>query len=128
MESRTRELHRLLTELNRRGGFSAAVLTDSQGLPIASASGAGVRPEAQAAVVALVQRTARQVGDRLGMAAADEIALFDQEGRRLVCRPFAVDERRMILGVLVPDRRLPYRRLTSQALRSAASILKSERE
>lgn len=128
MESRTRELQHLLSELNRRGGFSAAVLTDAQGLPIAAASGAGGRAEAQAAVLALVQRTARQVGDRLGMAATDEVALFDEDGRRLVCRPFTVDDRRMILGVMVPDRRRAYRRLTSEALRSAATILKGARE
>ncbi len=112
----TTKLNRLLEEMNLQGGFPIAVLTDRDGLPIASAMVPGQDMDRQSAVVAMVQRTAVQVQERLGMAATDEISVFDAEGRRLVCRPFQVQGQDMILAVLVPDKGKKYRRLTNQAL------------
>ncbi len=109
-------LNQLLQEMNAQGGFPIAVLTDRDGLPIASVMEPGQDMDRQSAVVAMVQRTAVQVQERLGMAATDEISVFDAEGRRLVCRPFQVQGQDMILAVLVPDKEKKYRRLTNQAL------------
>jgi predicted regulator of Ras-like GTPase activity (Roadblock/LC7/MglB family) len=115
----------VLSEMNELGGFSLSVLTDLQGFPIASAASADQAPDAQAAVVALVQKTAAQVRDRLGMAAADEITLFDSAGRRLVCRPFSVGDYGLILAVMIPDRRKRYRLLTNRAIRALHAELQS---
>ncbi len=115
----------VLSEMNELGGFSLSVLTDLQGFPIASAASAGQAPDAQAAVVALVQKTAAQVRDRLGMAAADEVTLFDSAGRRLVCRPFSVGDYGLILAVMIPDRRKRYRLLTNRAIRALHAELQS---
>ncbi len=112
----TTKLNQLLEAMNVQGGFPIAVLTDRDGLPIASAMVPGQDMDRQSAVVAMVQRTAVQVQERLGMAATDEISIFDAEGRRLVCRPFQVQGQDMILAVLVPDKEKKYRRLTNQAL------------
>ncbi len=112
----TTKLNQLLEEMNLQGGFPIAVLTDRDGLPIASAMVPGQDMDRQSAVVAMVQRTAVQVQEHLGMAATDEISVFDAEGRRLVCRPFQVQGQDMILAVLVPDKEKKYRRLTNQAL------------
>ncbi len=109
-------LNQLLQEMNAQGGFPVAVLTDRDGLPIASAMQAGQDTDRQAAVVAMVQRTAVQVQERLGLAEPDEISVFDAEGRRLVCRPFHAQGQDMILAVLVPDKAKKYRRLTNQAV------------
>ncbi|MEW6566730.1 MAG: hypothetical protein AB1449_00900 [Chloroflexota bacterium] len=119
------QLEQVLAEMNRQGGFLLSVLADQQGLAIASAAAPGQQPEVHAAAVALVQKTATQARDQLGMAPTDELSVFDADGRRLVCRPFSVDERRVILAVMVPRRGLPYRRLTNAALRSLRQILRA---
>ena len=110
------ELANLLTVMNEQGGFPVAILTDRHGFPIASAAGPGQDPETQAAVVALVQKTAVQVRDQLGMAQTDEISLFAADGQRLVCRPFSANSHDLILAVVVPDKQKSYRRLTTQTV------------
>ena len=109
-------LAKVLAEMNEKGSFPIAVITDRHGFPIASAAGPGEDPDIQSAVVALVQKTATQASTQLGMAQTDEISLYDTEGRRLVCRPFSINGHSMILAVLIPDRNQSYRRLTNQAV------------
>ena len=115
-KSGSTELARILAEMNKKGNFPIAVIADRQGFPIASAASPGQDPETQSAVVALIQKTAAQVRDQLGMAQTDEISMYDTEGRRLVCRPFSANKHDLILAVLVPDRNQSYRRLTNAAV------------
>ena len=110
------ELAQILALMNEKGGFPIAVLTDRHGFPIASAAAPGEDPDTQSAVVALVQKTAAQVSNQLGMAQADEISLYDTNGRRLVCRPFSANDHDMILAVIIPDKTQSYRRLTNTAV------------
>lgn len=110
------ELAKLLIEMNEAGGFPIAVVTDRQGFPIASAAAPGEDPDMQSAVVALVQKTAAQVREQLGMAQTDEISMHDTEGRRLVCRPFSANGHDMIMAVVVPDKNQSYRRLTNKTV------------
>lgn len=109
-------LVQLLTEMNQEGGFPIAVITDRDGFPIASVCNADQDADRQSAVVALVQRTAQQVKDRMGMADTDEFSLYDTDGKRLVCRPFVATGHELILAVVVPDKDLPYRRLTTRTV------------
>jgi len=104
-----------LRTLNTRGEFLITVLTDAEGLLLASAPSPGWDAEKQAAVVALVQRAARQA-QAASMDSADEVAIRDITGRRLVCRPFEVDGQMLLLSVLMEAGR-PYRRLTNDAIR-----------
>jgi predicted regulator of Ras-like GTPase activity (Roadblock/LC7/MglB family) len=104
-----------LRALNTRGEFLITVLTDAEGLLLASAPSPGWDAEKQAAVVALVQRAAHQA-QAASMDAADEVAIRDVTGRRLVCRPFEVDGKMLLLSVLMGAAR-PYRRLTNDAIR-----------
>lgn len=115
-KSGSTELAQILARMNEQGGFPIAIVTDRHGFPIAAAAAAGQNPETQSAVVALVQKTALQVQNQLGMARTDEISLFDTAGRRLVCRPFNANGHEMILAVLVPDKHQSYRRLTNTAV------------
>ncbi len=110
------KLTRVLMEMNELGGFPIAVLTDRDGFPIAFASAPGQNADRESAVVALVQRTATQARELLGMADTDEFSLFDADGKRLVCRPFHANGHAMILAVVVPDKNRAYRRLTSHAV------------
>lgn len=123
-KSGSTELSRVLGEMNEKGDFPISVLTDRHGFPIASAASPGQNPETQSAVVAMVQKTASQVRDQLGMAQTDEISMYDTEGRRLVCRPFNANGHDMILAVVIPDKKQSYRRLTNQAVRDIRKVWK----
>ncbi len=116
------ELHQILSTLNNEGGFTFSVLTDSQGLAIASSSKSGTDPDLQSAVVALVQKTVAQAGQRIGLAPAEEISVYTQNGQRLICRFFEANEYHLILAVAVPEKDQKYRRLTNQAISQIGRI------
>jgi predicted regulator of Ras-like GTPase activity (Roadblock/LC7/MglB family) len=119
------QLTSLLVQTNTDGGFPISVLTDFQGLPIASAASNGMDPERQSAVVAFVQKAAAQVSRQLGMAGTDEISFYDTRGQHLVCRPFNVDQYGLILAVIVPERGKSYRRATNHAVSEIRHIWKT---
>lgn len=118
------EIGRLLAEMNTDGGFTISVLTDRQGLAIASAAGEGNDPDRQSAIVALVQKTASQASTHLGII-ADEVSLSAADGQRLVCRPFDVNGNTLILAVMISARSQSYRRLTNQTIRRITQVWKS---
>jgi predicted regulator of Ras-like GTPase activity (Roadblock/LC7/MglB family) len=115
-ESGSGKLNQLLAEMNQNGGFPISVLTDAQGLAIASSAHSGMDTDRQSAVVASIQKMAGQVARQLGMGATDEIALNDENGQRLICRPFQVNDHELILAVIVPGKGASYRRATNQAI------------
>jgi predicted regulator of Ras-like GTPase activity (Roadblock/LC7/MglB family) len=120
--SGSQALNQLLGKLNQEGGFSISVLTDSQGLSLAFATGPGMDADIQAAVVAQVQKTALQAGRQLGMTQADEIVLNDTNGQRLVCRPFNVNGHDLILALTVPSKGQTYRQATNKAIKDIRQI------
>jgi hypothetical protein len=109
-------MNRLLAAVNEACGFPISVLTDFQGLTIASSAKDGRDTERQSAVAAFLQKAVLQASKQLGMAGADEISFFDANGQHLVCRFFTVNEQGLILAILVPDRNQAYRRVTQQAV------------
>ncbi len=115
-ESGSGKLNQLLAEMNQNGGFPISVLTDAQGLAIASAARNGMDTDRQSAVVAFIQKVAGQAARQLGMGATDEIALNDENGQSLICRPFQVNGHELILAVIVPEKDASYRRATNQAI------------
>jgi predicted regulator of Ras-like GTPase activity (Roadblock/LC7/MglB family) len=115
-ESSSVKMNRLLADLNEQGGFPISVLTDVQGLTIASSAKDGMDPERQSAVAAFLHKAILQVSKQLGMAGADEISFFDTNGQHLVCRMFTVKDYGLILAVMVPDREHTYRRATNRAV------------
>jgi predicted regulator of Ras-like GTPase activity (Roadblock/LC7/MglB family) len=114
--SGTTELIRVLQRLNQDGNFFTSILTDSQGLSIASAHAQGLDPEKQAAIVAVVQKSANQAGKQLGMPVTDEIALQTTDGQRLISRAFQAGKYDLILSITVPPHQKSYRRLTNRAI------------
>lgn len=106
-----------LAQMNIEAGFPLSVLTNSQGLLIASSvSDLGQDPNKQSAVVAKVRETAHLVRSQLKMGVTDEISVYDEDGRRLVCRPLSLNGYDLILAVLVPTRGQAYRRATNNAI------------
>lgn len=116
------ELNQVLSTLNRDGNFTFSVLTDSQGLAIASSAKNDHDPDLHSAVVALVQKTVSQAGQRIGLGQAEEISVFTQDGQRLICRFFEAKGYHLILAVTVPDRNTKYRRLTNLAIANICQI------
>lgn len=108
----------VLAKMNEMGDFPISVLTDRHGFSIASAAGSDQDTDTQAAIVALIQKTASQASNQLGFAQTDEISLYDAWGRRLVCRLFEANGHNMILTVLIRSKTQSYRRLTNQAVTS----------
>jgi predicted regulator of Ras-like GTPase activity (Roadblock/LC7/MglB family) len=121
-KSGSEQMNILLARMNQEGGFPISVLSDSQGLTIAFAAASGRDPERQSAAVAYMQKAATLVGRQLGMADPDEISFFGSDGVRLVCRPFDMEEYRLILAVLVPGRERTYRRITNFAMQEMRRI------
>lgn len=121
-------LNQVLSRLNQEGEFSISVLTDPQGLSIASACQNGLDPDRQSAIVALVQKTAVQVGRRLGLAETNEVTVNTADGQRLVCRFFKANSHELILAVTVPSKAQSYRKLTNQAINDIRTIWSSHWE
>lgn len=121
-KSGSEQMNNLLARMNQEGGFPISVLSDSQGLTIAYAAAADRDPERQSAAVAYMQKAAALVGRQLGMPDPEEISFFGSDGQRLVCRPFAMEEYRLILAVLVPGRDRSYRRVTNLAMQEVRRI------
>ncbi len=115
-QSGSLRLNQCLAEMNEKGGFPISVITDAQGLAIASASQEGMDTERQSAVVASIQKMAGQVSRQLGLGATEEITLHTENGQRLVCRPFQVNGHELILAVIVPGKDSSYRRASNLAI------------
>jgi predicted regulator of Ras-like GTPase activity (Roadblock/LC7/MglB family) len=121
-KSGSNELIQLLTKMNLEGGFPISVLTDSQGLAIASAAENGVNADKQSAVVAFIQKSAVQVSRQIGFNNSEEISLLDKDGRHLICRSFRANNFDLILSVMVPDRNTSYRRITTTAIKKIIEV------
>ena len=106
---------KILQELNRDGDFKAAVLSTTEGLSLASAP-TGYEDEMAAAMVALLNKVARQARQQLNLAQVDELSLVGDDRTRLACRYFSLDGQDLVLAVLVPSDHY-YRRRTNQAIR-----------
>ncbi len=105
----------IVQQLSQQHGFTAVVLTDASGFPLASSLGGG-SAEAPAAMAALIQRVAEQARSHVGLGAMDEVTMNDEAGQRLVCRWFSAGSHKLILAIKVPPQ-MSYRRATNQAVK-----------
>ncbi len=109
-------LESILFEMNGIGKFSKSVLTDKEGLPIASAALDGSNADRQSAVVAFMQKAAIQASKQLGFADLDEISISYVDGQQLVILPFNVNDKVLILTAVITDRHQPYRKIIGNAI------------
>ncbi len=115
--SQGNKLVQTLDKMNTEAGFLLSVLTNSDGLLIASSSSAeGRDPHRQSAIAAKAQQAAQLVQTQLEMGITDEFSVYDEDGRRLVCRPLRQNGHNLVLAVLVPNRGQAYRRATNKAI------------
>jgi hypothetical protein len=115
-ESGTGRMNQILEEMNDQGGYSISTLTDENGLVIAFATCGEMDPEKQSAVVSFMQKASTQASRQVGLGETDEISLYDKSYQRLVCRPFVIDNYRLILSVFVTEKDQAYRRITNHAI------------
>ena len=114
-------LEEILYAMNEAGGFRVSVLTSTEGLPIATVP-ADYDSDVTAAMVALLQRVGNDTQSQLGMAAMDEMTIYDCDRTRLVCRRIIVGRERLILVAIVP-RGHCYRSATNRAIRRIRRLL-----
>jgi predicted regulator of Ras-like GTPase activity (Roadblock/LC7/MglB family) len=112
------ELQTLLKSINQLGGFEHTLLTDMEGLPIASSLAEQEQSETLSAVVSVIQKISGQISSSLAMAKTAEFVMNDQHGKKLVIRPFTANDSELILSIVVPDNQKPYRRLIGSAIKS----------
>lgn len=110
------ELGKLLSEMNTEADFPIAVVTNRDGLVIASSSPGGMDPQRQSAVAAKVGETAALASAQLQMGRTDEISISADQGQHLVCRPIPVNGKDLFLAVMLKDRAQPYRRATNKVI------------
>jgi predicted regulator of Ras-like GTPase activity (Roadblock/LC7/MglB family) len=112
------ELQKLLIQANQQGGFEQTLLTDLQGLPIASSTMETDQSENQAAIVSMIQKLTGQINTSLNMSQTEEFVLYDQNGKKLVIRSFEANTTELILSVLIPNNQTAYRRLMSNVIKT----------
>ncbi len=115
-ESGMGRLNQILVQMNRDGGYSISTLTDENGLVIAFATDQEMDPERHSAVVSFMQNASTKASRQVGLGETDEIALSDHDARRLICRPFIIDDYRLILSVFVTEKDQAYRRISNHAI------------
>ena len=103
--------------INLEGGFSEVLLTDDSGLPILSSSNETEDTEVTAAIVSKIQQSIFITKDHLQMNDLEEISLYDNNGKRLIIRPFKAGSSTMFLAILMPGKSMTYKRLLKKALR-----------
>ncbi len=111
----------MLMEVKHAGAFERILLTDNQGLPIVSSMDDMEQSEVYAAVVSMVQKMATQINQTLQTSNTAEFILDGIDGKRLVIRPFKVNDTELLLSVLITDHQSSYRRLLAKAIRSIKS-------
>jgi predicted regulator of Ras-like GTPase activity (Roadblock/LC7/MglB family) len=120
----TDNLTQLLTEMNQEGNFLVSLLADQNGLPIVFAAGDGYDAEKQSATIAMVKKSIAQNEKRLGISAAREINIVDEDGHLLICRSFTANNNDLTLAVLMDNRQQSYRRSTTKAMNQIIRIWK----
>jgi predicted regulator of Ras-like GTPase activity (Roadblock/LC7/MglB family) len=120
MDSKQALWETALRKMNKEGDFRAAVLTFEDGLPLAS-SPAHYEDEKAAAMVTLLNGTAKRINHQLRLPHLDEISIVCDDRTRLVCRYFTVDSHELLLMVLAPPDQ-SYRRLTYQTIKEIKRI------
>jgi predicted regulator of Ras-like GTPase activity (Roadblock/LC7/MglB family) len=118
----SQSIHDQLKEINQRSGFTATVLTDDDGLPLATASQTeGDLAEMLAAVAPLVQRMVQRSNERAGLSEANEVVINNADRSRLICRFFVARQQMLILACLVPEG-VPYRRAMNLTVSTVQKI------
>ncbi|MEM1657869.1 MAG: roadblock/LC7 domain-containing protein [Candidatus Jordarchaeales archaeon] len=93
-------LTKILEDMNKKGGFSASVISREDGLVVAEASG----PESKqviAAMAGLAHATAIRVKDQIGLGDLEQVTIETSDGI-IVFKSIEVSNKRFILAAILP--------------------------
>jgi len=125
MDSKQELWKKALRTMTKEGDFKAAVLSLEDGLPLVSTP-AHYEDEMAAAMVTLLNETAKRINHQLRLPQVDEISIVYDDRTRLVCRYFTVDGHKLLLTVLAPPDQ-SYRRLTNRTIKEIERVWLSRR-
>ncbi len=115
------KLEKILYQINKDGDFKTSIISDIDGLSLASAT-SDFDDQRIAAIAGIVQEVSAKAEKYIGFKKMDEVSMVDDDKFRLVCREFEVQGRHLILTVMVPPYKT-YRKLTNSALREITQVL-----
>jgi len=93
-------LTQILDNMNKKGGFSASVISGEDGLVVAEASSSGDK-QVIAAMAGLAHSTAVRVKDQIGLGDLEQVTIETSDGI-LVFRGIEMPKRRFILAAILP--------------------------
>lgn len=115
------KLEKILYQINKEGDFKTSIISDIDGLSLASAT-SDFDEQRVAAIAGIVQEVSAKAEKYIGFKKMDEVSMVDDDKFRLVCREFEVEGRHLILTVMVPPYKT-YRKLTNTALKVITQVL-----
>lgn len=116
------KLEKILLKMNKEGDFKASLISDIDGLSLASAA-SEFDDQRISAISGIVQEVSDKAERYIGFKKMDEVSMVDDDKFRLVCREFEAEGWHLILTVMVPPYKT-YRKLTNSALKEITNVLK----
>lgn len=106
----------ILNHVLDQGDYEAALISDQDGLPLAS-TGARTTPGMMAAMTALLRDAAIEAHQRLDLAYVNELSLVGDDRYRFVCRFFHTDAGQLLSLTMVVPPDQAYRQVTNEAIK-----------
>jgi hypothetical protein len=100
-----------LTDFVRKGQFDYAFIADDSGLPMVCAGSDMSTSENQAALLSRIKNIIGMVDAQKGLGTIDEIVFNVTGQKKVICRNFVINKRRLILAITMEAHK-SYRRLT----------------
>ncbi|MBS7248459.1 MAG: roadblock/LC7 domain-containing protein [Candidatus Jordarchaeales archaeon] len=93
-------LTQILENMNKKGGFSASVISGEDGLVVAEASSSGNK-QVIAAMASLAHSTAMRVKDQIGLGDLEQVTIETSDGI-IVFKSVEIPKRKFILAAILP--------------------------
>ncbi len=93
-------LNRILDEMNKKGGFSASVVSGEDGLVVAEASGSESK-QVIAAMAGLAHSTAMRVKEQVGLGDLEHVTIETSNGI-IIFKSVETPNRRFIIAAILP--------------------------
>ena len=109
--------HQVLVDFSKDMGFDLVLITDSEGLPIASSSSDYEQNEIHAAVLNKMKNFMNHFSSQLDLIATSELTIRDQSGKLIVVKPFISNGSEFAIVSLHSDPTKTYKRSLKKLVR-----------
>lgn len=107
-----------LIEFARNCSLDLVLLTDSEGLPLASSSENSEQNEIHAAVLNKMQSFITKYSHELNFSTTSEMSIKDETGKTIVIRPFQSNHSEYAVVLLIADASKVYKRSLKKLIKS----------